>query len=300
MRRRVLPLLSILCTLIVSAASHGQEQRRISTSLPRGVEVTRDIAYAKYGERILSLDLYRPVKRDDTPLPVVVVIRGGAWKRGDKEGFGPMAAALAKRGMAAVCIEYRASGEALFPAAVQDTKAAIRWVRANAEANGLDPDAVGAIGGSAGAHLAVYAGLTRDDAQLEGEGGHPEMSSTLSAVVGLATPAVFGERRGNRALVEFLGVTFEDDAEVWRRADPAQYVESSSPPALFIHSAADNVVPFKNSVKLTQLYGEAGVPVELVLIPDAPHAFWNFTAWFDDSMDRAAAFFVQHLAQPDP
>ena len=303
MRRRTLPLVSIVCTLVVSAASHAQDLGRIPTDLPRGVEVTRDLAYAKYGDRILLLDLYRPAERGDTPLPVVVAIRGGGWKRGDKEGFGPMAAALAKRGLAAVSIEYRASGEALFPAAVQDVKAAIRWVRADADAHGLDPGAVGAIGGSAGAHLAVYASLTHDDPQFEGEGGHPEMSSALSAVVGMATPADFeeiGVRGASDAVPSFLGVTIKDGPELWRRASPVRHVESSSPPALLIHSEADTVVPFGHSVRLAQRYGEAGVAVELVLIPEAPHAFWNLTGWFDDTMDRAAAFFARYLAQPDP
>jgi acetyl esterase/lipase len=99
-----------------------------------------------------------------------------------------MAAALAKRGLAAVSIDYRASGEATFPAAVEDTKAAVRWMRANAARYHLDPNAIGAIGGSAGAHLAAYLGLTRDARQFEGDGGNRGVSSAVSAVVGFATP----------------------------------------------------------------------------------------------------------------
>lgn len=92
-----------------------------------------------------------------------------------------------------------------------------------------------------------------------------------------------------------MGVEFDEDPESWVAASPITHVGRASPPALFIHSEADNVVPYGQSLRLALAFGEAGVPVELVLIPDAPHAFWNFTQWFDDTMDRAARFFRGHL-----
>lgn len=239
------------------------------------------------------MDLYFPAERGSAPLPVIVVIRGGGFRRGDKDGFGPMAAALAKRGLAAACIEYRASGEALFPAAVEDSKAAVRWLRANGIQYQIDDGAIGAIGGSAGAHLAVYLGVTSDEAKLEGQGGNQELSSAISSVVAFATPADFtGFTEAREALDAFLGTK---DPDIRQYASPITHVSESSPPALLIHSQSDRTVPFNQSLQLAARYAETGVLVELVLIPNAPHAFWNYTEWFGDSMDRAAAFFWRHL-----
>jgi len=236
-----------------------------------------------------------PANKDTPRTPVVVVIRGGGWAQGEKEGFGPMAAALAKRGLAAVSIEYRASGEALFPSAVEDTKAAVRWLRANAEEFSLEPDAIGAIGGSAGAHLALYLGVTSENPELEGDGGHPTYPSSVSAVVGLATPGNFVNGPDGEPLIAFFGSTYEEAPDLWRKASPITHIDASSPPLLLMHSESDRAVPFEQSVQLANAYGRVGVSVELVLIPDAPHAFWNFTEWFEDTMDRAAAFFDRHL-----
>ena len=146
-------------TVLLVLPEAGWAQQPISREISSGVEVTEDLTYARYGDRVLMLDLYRPVLQSSALLPAIVVIRGGSWRRGDKKRFGPMAAALAERGLAAVSIEYRTSDEATFPAAVHDTKAAVRWLRRNADRYGLDANAIGAIGGSAGGHLALYLGI---------------------------------------------------------------------------------------------------------------------------------------------
>lgn len=278
---------------------HAQSPVPISREISPTVIVHRDRIYASYADRDLLLDLYMPAERHPSPLPAILVIRGGGWAQGDKEGFGPMAAALAERGFAAASIEYRASGEAVFPAAVEDTKAAVRWLRANAEEFGLDAQSIGAIGGSAGAHLALYLGVTANDRKLEGVGGNASYSSAISAVVGLAAPGDFPAlRRRNAAaspIERFVGVAYDENARLWRDASPVTHISPASPPTLLIQSETDNVVPFDQSVQLARSFGAAGVPVELVLIPGAPHAFWNFAQWFDGTMDRAAQFFGTHL-----
>ncbi len=279
--------------------AYAQSPERISRRISDDVTVQRDLVYASYGSRELLLDLYLPSEREDVPLPTIVVVRGGGWNQGDKEGFGPMAAALAERGFAAASIEYRVSREAVFPAAVEDTKAAVRWIRANAGKYGLDVGSIGAIGGSAGAHLALYLGVTANMEDLEGEGGNPNHSSTVSAVVGLATPGDLGALHDGRAsrnpLRSLIGVPYDEAPDLWTQASPVTHIGSASPPTLLIHSDADNVVPFAQSIQLAQSLQAARVPVELVVIQSAPHAFWNFEQWFDVTMDRAAAFFSAHL-----
>ena len=116
--------------------------------VPEGTRVERDIVYARVGSRKLLLDLYVPPKRS-APLPVIVWIHGGGWRGGSK-GSGGRALPMLQRGYAVVDVGYRLSGEAIFPAQVEDCKAAVRWVRANADKYGLDPKRIGAWGSSAG------------------------------------------------------------------------------------------------------------------------------------------------------
>jgi acetyl esterase/lipase len=290
----------LLCVLLpVCVGAHAQSPKPIDREIPEDVVVHRDIVYASYGSRELLLDLYLPLAGDEASFPTIVVVRGGGWRQGDKEGFGPLAAALAARGFAAASIEYRASGEAVFPAAVEDTKAAVRWIRANADEFGLDPESIGALGGSAGAHLALYLGVTANVPELEGEGGNPNHSSSISTVVGLATPGDFEALRSGNAsgspIRAFMGVSYRKNPGLWREASPTTHIDSASPPTLLIHGLADNVVPSEQSVLIARSLAGASVPVEVVFFEDAPHAFWNFELWFDDTMNRAAAFFRKYL-----
>src|SRR4051812_34494275 len=131
------------------------ERAEIGFPITRDLRIDDGLVYARYGTRSMHLDLYRPAKVTRQLLPAVVVIRGGGYQHGDSKGYGFIAAHLARAGFAAACIQYRTSQEARFPAPVQDAKAAVRWLRANAAEYRLDPDAIGAIGGSAGGHLAA-------------------------------------------------------------------------------------------------------------------------------------------------
>jgi len=290
---RILPAFAVA----IFVATSAQAQTPISRELPEGVRLVSDLEYARYGDRVLKLDLYLPGTQPASPF-VVVVVRGGGWRAGDKAGFGPMAAALAARGIPAASIEYRASGEAIFPAAVHDVKAAIRWLRANADTWGVHAEAVGITGGSAGAHLAALVGVTAGDTMLEGRGGSPGQSSRVQAVVALATPADLTVGNGSTADAApeaFLGASMADDPELWAKASPVTHVSEESAPLLLIHSGDDGVVPVQQSLRLAERYAAAAVPVEVVLFPGAPHAFWNSREWFDDTMDRTASFFRRNL-----
>ncbi len=145
--------------------------------------------------------------------------------------------------------------------------------------------------------LATYLSLTSEMVDLEGSGGNQRIPSAVSAVVGLATPTDFSV--SSEPVTEFLGVPHESDLGLWEFASPVSHVDESSPPLLLIHSEADPVVAFAQSLQLAERYGGANVPVEVVLIPHAPHAFWNFREWFTETMDRAAAFFWLHLGDPE-
>ena len=136
-----------------------------------------NLTYARYGERGLQLDLYRP--KDATgALPAIVCIHGGGWFQGDRASMRPLAQALAARGFVTVTISYRLSGEEKFPAQIQDCKAAVRWLRANAAKFGVRPDAIGVTGLSAGGHLAALLALTPNDAEFQPGFEHADTSVT--------------------------------------------------------------------------------------------------------------------------
>jgi acetyl esterase/lipase len=262
---------------------------------PANVRIDGELVYAQYGQRSMHLDLYRPAVLGRTPIPAVVVMRGGGFQHGDSKGFGFIAASLAQAGFAAACIQYRTSQEARFPAAVQDAKAAVRWLRANARDYRIDPDAVSAIGGSAGAYLAAMLATSGGVPDLEGDGGNAGVSSRVSAAVAMATPADFVDlspypRRALAAVEPFFGSPLERQLDARRRGSPISYVTRTSAPILLIHSDSDPDLPYSQALLLLQKYREAGASAELLTIPGGPHDPWNYRRWFPSLMDRAAVF----------
>lgn len=295
-----------LCLLVLSALLiHGEPAaaqpsgERVRYHPSERVHVVPDIVFARYGSRSLRLDLYLPAERTGS-VPGVVVLQGGGWAVNDRAEFAHVAAALAERGVAAASVEYRTADEAPFPAAVQDVKAAVRWMRANAAAYGIAPDAIGTLGGSSGAHMALLAGVTVGDPTFEGDGGHADVSSRVYAVVAMAAPT--DPRRldagGRRTVGRFLRATPSQDPERWAQASPVSHLDAGDPPVLLLHSRADEAVLPEQSTQFAALYRAGGARAEVLLIPHAPHAFWNYAPWFAQSMDRAAAFFLGVAGPP--
>jgi len=256
------------------------------------VRVVANIVFARYGKRALKLDLYLPASHD-AGAPGAIVIRGGGWMVNDRREFAHVASALAERGVVAASIEYRTADEAPFPAAIQDVKAAVRWMRANASTYGLSPKAIGVLGGSSGAYMALLAGLTAGVPGLEGHGGHQNISSRVQAIVAMAAPT--DPRRldagGRNTVARFLHMSLERNPKLWARASPVSYVSASSPPALLLHSSTDEAVLPEQSIRFAELYRQAGATAELVLIPQAHHAFWNYQPWFEEVIAQSATFF---------
>jgi acetyl esterase/lipase len=265
-----------------AADPEGQAMRR---ALPGSVKVERDFVYARYGEREVKLDLYLPKEPVSAKIPCIVVVHGGGWRSGDKNRFAHIAGKLAEEGFAAACIGYRLIPEVEFPAPVVDCKAAVRWVRANAAKHGIDPDRIGAIGGSAGAHLVAMLGTSDHVAKLEGEGGSLGVSSRVHAVVAMATPADMTQGR--------VGGTI--GVELAQLVSPVTHVSAKSAPILLLHGTRDTVVPMAQSELLLEKYRQVGAKAELVKIEDGAHAFWN-GAQFDQTMVLAVKFFRETLA----
>lgn len=288
----------LMLTGVLSGAMSAKTQQasaRTSFPIPSSVRVVRDIPYATYGTRELLLDLYLPPDADSRrPMPGVIVVRGGGWRSGDKDAFAFIAGQLAKEGFAAASIEYRTSSEAKFPAAVNDVKAAVRWMRAHAATYGIDPDTLGAIGGSAGGHLVAMLATSGGVSELEGAGGNGTASSRVQAVVAMACVcnlALAGD--GARA---FIGDPPAGRAVAVTLGSPVTHVNSESAPLLLLHSRTDPVVPFAQSVEIDSLYRRAGA-VSVLKEIDAPqaHAFWNDAQYFSETMNEAVAFLRKYL-----
>lgn len=263
------------------------EGRALRRSLPDTVRVERDIVYAKYGDREVMLDLYIPKRPAEEKIPCIVVIHGGGWRSGDKTRFAAQAAYFADKGFAAACIGYRLLPEVTFPAPVVDCKASVRWVRANAAKYGIDPDRIGATGGSAGGHLTAMLATSSGVKELEGDGGSGGVSSRIQAAVAMATPADMGQ------FAQRHGVEAASAALI----SPVTHVTKDSAPILLLHGTGDKLVPMGQSELLLEKYKQAGAAAELVKIEGGSHAFWNSEEWFDDAIGRAAAFFREHLAR---
>jgi pectinesterase len=277
--------------LATPATQVSNDPTRVQYQPSPRVRVVPAIVFARYGKRALRLDLYLP-SDSKTAVPGVIVIRGGGWMVNDRKEFAHVASALAERGVAAASIEYRTADEAAFPGAVQDVKAAIRWMRANAKPYGILADMIGTLGGSSGAHMALLAGISNDH-DFEGNGGNNNISSRVQAVVAMATPTnlLRLDAGGRRVVAQFLHAAQARNPKLWERASPINHVKAGGPFILVIHGTADeNVLPEQSST-FAELYRKTGGQVELVLLQKAPHPFWNYTPWFEDTVNRAAEFF---------
>src|SRR5262245_25686848 len=182
--RIVILCLSLIFGWIDAAPAQQPKLQAKQPQVPPGVRVLRDLEYARVGDKRLLLDLYLP-EQAEGPLPVVIGIHGGGWSAGNKEGS--QGVRLSGRGYAVACIMYRLSGEAIFPAQIEDCKAAVRWLRAHAKEYNFDPNHFGAIGHSAGGHLSSLLGAAGDVKQFE-KGNNLELSSRVQAVCAMSGP----------------------------------------------------------------------------------------------------------------
>lgn len=263
--------LAILPIVLISLPMYAQRNQPreatddvVRAALPPGVLFEPNIAYDdKSGAQ--KLDLYVPEKAARRPRPAIVIVHGGGWRSGDKRRgqWWRIPAQYAHDGYVAVSINYRLTDEAPWPAQIEDSKAAVRWLRANAEKYGVDPNRIGAYGNSAGAHLVALLGLVKKSAGLEGTGPNQDQSSLVEAVCASATPTDFlnwsklGELSERLAKSFFAGPpdTLKDRA---RQASPIDYVAADAPPFLLIHGTADKTVPKIQSDTFAKALREAG------------------------------------------
>ena len=241
------------------------------------ITVERDLVYGKGGATELKLDLAMP-EAGNGPFPTVVFLHGEGWRAGNRQQMSHFIEGMARLGYVGVTVGYRLVPSARFPAQLEDCKAAVRWLRANAKAYRIDPERIAAVGFSAGAYLASMLGVTGKDDGFEGLGGNPGQSSRVQAVVGFFGPADFSARDWpadleKEVIIPFLGGAFAENPEAYKRASPINYVKRDAPPFLFFHGTKDKLVPVDQSIRLAEKLKALGVPAQMVALEGEGHGF---------------------------
>lgn len=289
--------------LIMAAIATGKIKTiQAPKEMPPGVQLVKDVEFGKVGDRALKLDLYTPVKLKK-PVPGLIFIHGGAWKGGNKDMYRPYAARYAQRGYVVASISYRLSGEAPFPAAVEDAKCAVRWMRANANAYKIDPNHICVLGGSAGGHLAMMVGYSAEQKELEGSGGWPDVSSKVQAVVNIYGPCdltVPGIRDAD-SVRQFLGEKKYDEApKLYKKASPLLQLTKDDPPTLILHGTLDSLVPISQSDELAEHLKQAGVTYTYDRLEGWPHVMDLAEVVFNRCVFFIDKFLAENMPVPEP
>jgi len=309
-RKKVIKMSCLLfAALFMPVYPSAQGQRTANTDYIKRKWI--DIAYANQSQA-QKLDIYLP-EEGDGPYPVILSIHGGAFKSGDK-GDGQVNAMLEglKRGYAVVSVNYRLSGEAIWPAQIQDVKAAIRWIRANSKQYKLNSGKIAAWGGSAGGHLSAMAGTSGNVKELEDlSQGNADQSSRVQAVVDWFGPTDFlkMDEQAKESKVanpqvhsipdspesQLIGKNLQDAPDLVKAANPETYISKDDPPFFIQHGLNDPLVPYPQSVnfakKLEQTIGKEKVTMEL--IPGTGHGGPNFQT--KENIDKVFAFLDKYL-----
>lgn len=265
--------------------------------IPNSVTWEEGIEYSNAGGERLQLNLARP-KTGNGPFPAVLCIHGGGFRAGKRDSYDGLCVKLAERGYVAATMTYRLAPKHKFPAAVHDTKAAVRWLRANASTYHIDPNKIGVTGGSAGGHLAQFLGVTANVPQFEGTGGNANQSSAVSCVVNVYGPSDFTKSYGKSVDAhEVLPLWFGGDLETARQlhiqGSPLYWVTPNASPTLCIHGTKDQYVAHEQAVWLIDKLKASGVEAELFTLENAGHGFKGTDA---EKAEKALfEFFDKHL-----
>jgi len=277
-----------LCLAGAGCSTHlGQPQTPGPAPLYTEYDVTYDVAYTPpdWPQRLLA-DVYRP--RGAGPWPSVLLLHGGAWKRGDRDQVEHTAQRLALRGFLVVNATYRFVPHYIWPAQFRDVQQALRWMRSpEGAAHGIDPARIAAMGYSAGGHLAALLGATADDPQW----GAPELA--VKAVVAGGTPADLTAFCGGSLTPAFIGKPCSTDLQSYRDASPIHHISAGDPPVFVYHAGLDSLVPIENAEAYRAALERAGITNEYFVIHGNGHISAHF---FDgEAIEAALAFLDRYL-----
>lgn len=276
-------------TLLLAAAAFAQPK------VPDNVRAEMNVAYDSADPQQV-MDIYRPA--DSAVHPAILFVHGGGFRAGSRKGYTRNCIQLAQMGYVTATADYRLAPKAPFPAAVYDVKAAVRYLRANASRLSLDPNKIGATGGSAGGHLVLFLGVTGNVPEFEGTGPNRDQSSRVQCVVSFYGPSDFTKSYGRsvdaaEVLPLFLGGDLEHARAEHIRASPLNWVTPDAPPTLAVQGTKDRYVNYEQSVWIIDRLMSAGVPAEIETIEGADHGFKG--ADLERAEKRMIGFFDRYL-----
>ncbi|MEI8381083.1 MAG: alpha/beta hydrolase [Planctomycetota bacterium] len=245
--------------------------------VPDSVVWETGIEYSNPADEHLQLNLARP-KAGNGPFPAVLCIHGGGFRAGKRDSYDALCIKLAERGYVAATITYRLAPKHQFPAAVHDTKAAVRWLRANATKYDINGAKIGVTGGSAGGHLAQFLGVTAHVPRFEGTGGNADQSSSVTCVVNVYGPSDFTKSYGksvdaHEVLPLWFGGNLETKHDLHVQASPLYWVTPDAAPTLCIHGTEDKYVAHEQAVWLVDKLKASTVEASLLTLQGAGHGF---------------------------
>jgi len=250
-----------------------------------------DVCFAEVNGEKLMLDILSPTPNQNDKIPAVIYIHGGGWSSGTYKMFWDTADItnpnayrmslnykLVINNFVAVSIEYRFSDKAIFPAQIEDCKAAIKWLKAHADDYNIDTNHIGVWGHSAGAHLAALLGTAVGVKELECESNSNKNISEVQATVDLCAPTDcsrinrwFDDENSPAALL--IGGKINDNLDKVQSANPISYVNSKSTPFMIIHGEKDDIIPIEQSEILYDSLKANDVEVEFIRVKNANHSF---------------------------
>jgi len=259
------------------------------------VKETRNLIYCNIGIRQLHIDAFVPSKQV-MKTPAILIIHGGGWRSGNRMQHIPLAQHLAAAGYASFTVEYRLSTEALYPAAVYDLKAAIRWMRANAVKFNIDTSKISVLGFSAGGELAAFVGATSNDRKYEDANCNAGYSSNVQAVVDIDGTLSFvhresGEGDDSRSIsagTYWFGYAKNENPALWLDASPLTHVNKNTAPFLFINSSLDRMHAGRDDFR--KVLDEKKIYSEVHTFDKSPHSFCLFDPWFDPTVNYIVGF----------
>jgi acetyl esterase/lipase len=263
------------------------------------LRIDSNIVFGKGGDIDLLLDVYHPPAGVTPKRMAIIHLFGGGFFTGNKNAGYIVndARALGRLGYTNVSANYRLQTQGSWPAQIHDTKAAIRWVRANAAKIGIDPNRIAIAGYSAGGLLSLMAAGTNGMAEFEGSGGNSGVSSNVQAGIG-----VYPLASAQTAAGLFPNtLSAEERTKAMQAASPTTYIGKTFAPTIFIHGTADTTVPMSSSIDFVNKLHAAGVPAALTLIQGANHAFDNGALDAVEVMARSIDLFLDRLiVNPQP
>ena len=285
--------------LVANPGSAQTGRQNPMPHVPEGTTVYKDIPYITNGTAKQKLDLYIP--KEGRNFPLIIWVHGGAWMTGSKNLEAQVPLNYLREGYAVASIEYRFSQNALFPAQIEDCKAGVRWLRANAAKYKLNPDRFAAWGPSAGGHLVAMLGTTGNVKEFD-VGENLNVSSRVQAVVDYFGPADLLQMSGHLGPgspeSNLIGGAVKDNPGKANHASPVTYVTKDAPPFLIAHGDADPAVPYHQSELLTAALQKAGVAVTLYTVKGAGHGLGILKDPRVNEMTKA--FLAKYLKETGP